>query len=111
MRRLTRRSQGHVLRRRGDLDRHAEVAQCVEAGGQAFEHSFDAARARFPRGLVALVNDTLYAVGDEDIFQFDVTSGGWIHLILGVVVAVAGVTLLQAATWARVVAADCRRFP
>ena len=69
MRCLTRRSQGHVLRRRGDLDRHAEVAQCVEAGGQAFEHSFDAARARFPRGLVALVNDTLYAVGDEDIFR------------------------------------------
>ena len=56
------------------------------------------------QGLVALVNDTFYVVGEEYLFQFDVTSWGWIHLILGIVVAVAGFSLLQGATWARTVA-------
>lgn len=56
------------------------------------------------QGLVALVNDTFYVVGEEYLFKFDVSSWGWIHLILGIVVAVAGFALLQGATWARVVA-------
>ncbi|MGA8044833.1 MAG: hypothetical protein WCA30_01065 [Dermatophilaceae bacterium] len=56
------------------------------------------------QGLVALFNDTFYVVGEEYLFQFDVTTWGWIHLLLGIVVAVAGFSLLQGATWARVVA-------
>lgn len=55
-------------------------------------------------GLVALFNDTFYAVTEQYVFQFDVTSWGWIHLILGIVVALGGVALLQGAMWARVVA-------
>ncbi len=56
------------------------------------------------QGLVALANDNFYVVGSEYIFELDVTSWGWIHLILGLVVAGAGVALFQGATWARVVA-------
>jgi hypothetical protein len=56
------------------------------------------------QGIVALVNDTFYVVGQEYLFQFDVTAWGWIHLLLGIVVGVAGFFLLQGATWARVVA-------
>lgn len=56
------------------------------------------------QGLVALFNDTFYVVGEEYLFEFDVTAWGWIHLLLGIVVAVAGFSLLQGATWARVVA-------
>jgi hypothetical protein len=56
------------------------------------------------QGIVALFNDTFYVVGEEYLFQFDVTAWGWIHLLLGIVVAVAGFFLLQGATWARVVA-------
>jgi hypothetical protein len=37
------------------------------------------------------------------MFQFDVTTWGWIQLILGIVVALAGVGLLAGRTWARVV--------
>jgi hypothetical protein len=55
------------------------------------------------QGLIALANDTFYVVGQEYIFQFDVTRWGWIHLILGVVVAVAGYFVLQAKGWARTV--------
>ena len=56
------------------------------------------------QGLVALVNDTFYVVGEEYLFEFDVTSWGWIHLIMGVIVALAGVGLFRGAVWARTVA-------
>lgn len=41
-------------------------------------------------GLVAVINDTFYVVGPEYIFQFDVTTWGWIHLIGGALVILAG---------------------
>jgi hypothetical protein len=37
------------------------------------------------------------------LFKFDVTTWGWIHLILGIIVALAGWGLLSGRTWARVV--------
>ena len=55
-------------------------------------------------GLVALFNDDFYVVGPEYIFQFDVTTWGWIHLGLGLLVAFAGVALFRGAVWARTVA-------
>ena len=56
------------------------------------------------QGLVALVNDSFYVVGAEYVFEFDVTTWGWIHLILGTVAALAGFALFQGAVWARTVA-------
>lgn len=56
------------------------------------------------QGLVALFNDEFVVIGQEYIFEFDLTTWGWIHLIAGVVVALAGIALMQGATWARVVA-------
>jgi hypothetical protein len=56
------------------------------------------------QGLVALFNDTFYVVGQEYIFKFDLTTWGWIHLILGTVAAVAGYFLLSGKVWARTVA-------
>ena len=55
------------------------------------------------QGLVALVNDTFYVAGEEYIFTFDLTTWGWIHLLLGVVIAVAGYFVLQGKVWARTV--------
>jgi len=54
-------------------------------------------------GIVALANDTFYVVGEEYIFQFDVTTWGWTHLLLGIVAALAGVFLFGGAVWARTV--------
>jgi hypothetical protein len=56
------------------------------------------------QGLVALVNDTFFVYGDEYVFKFDLTTWGWIHLIGGLVVGLAGVALFQGAVWARSVA-------
>ena len=54
-------------------------------------------------GIVALANDTFFVVGEEYIFQFDVTTWGWIHLILGIVILLAAVFLFTGAVWARTV--------
>lgn len=54
-------------------------------------------------GIVALFNDEWWVVGKEWAFQFDITTWGWIHLILGIVVFFAGIALFSGAVWARTV--------
>ena len=55
------------------------------------------------QGVVALFNDDFYVVGQKWIFEFDLTTWGWIHLVVGAVVAVAGVFVFQGVLWARLV--------
>ncbi len=52
-------------------------------------------------GLAGILEDELYVLTPEYVFQFDVTTWGWIHLILGIVVILAGAYLLSGAVWAR----------
>ena len=52
-------------------------------------------------GLVALANSEFYVVGSEYTFKFDVTTWGWIHLLVGIGVAVVGGFLYTGANWAR----------
>jgi hypothetical protein len=56
------------------------------------------------QGIVALANDQFYVKTPDYVFQFDLTTWGWVHLIAGVIVALAGVALFQGAVWARAVA-------
>jgi hypothetical protein len=55
-------------------------------------------------GLVAIFNDEFYVATEEYLLKFDQTTWGWVHLILGLVVAGAGVGLMSGRTWARAVA-------
>ncbi|MGI9613550.1 MAG: DUF7144 family membrane protein [Acidimicrobiales bacterium] len=57
----------------------------------------------FIQGLVALANDTFFVVGEEWIFEFDVTAWGWIHLILGIVLIASGVGIFSGNVLARTV--------
>ncbi len=54
-------------------------------------------------GLVALFNSDFFVVTQEYVFQFDATSWGWIHLILGFLTLAAGFGLFSGAVWARTV--------
>jgi hypothetical protein len=54
-------------------------------------------------GLDALFESESYVTTPNYLSGFDVTAWGWIHLIGGLVVAVAGFAVLSGATWARVV--------
>ena len=55
-------------------------------------------------GLVAVFNDEFFVVTRNYTFDLDVTAWGWIHLILGVVIFLAGVALFSRARWAGYVA-------
>jgi hypothetical protein len=56
------------------------------------------------QGLIAIFENEFYVATRNYLFQLDATSWGWIHLILGLLVAFAGWGLLSGRTWARVVA-------
>lgn len=58
---------------------------------------------QFFAGLIAIFENEFYVATRNYLFQFDATTWGWIHLILGVIVALAGWGLLSGRTWARVV--------
>ncbi len=54
-------------------------------------------------GLTALLNDKFYVATQGHLLVFDVTTWGWIHLFLGIVIICAGTALFSGKTWARVV--------
>jgi hypothetical protein len=54
-------------------------------------------------GLVGISTDEFYVATRSYLFQFDTTTWGWIHLVVGVVVGLAGLALLTGRIWARVV--------
>ena len=54
-------------------------------------------------GLAAIINDEFFVKTPNYAFEVDVTAWGWIHLLLGLLVAFAGYALFAAKTWARVI--------
>jgi hypothetical protein len=54
-------------------------------------------------GLVAIINDEFYVVTPEYVVQFDATTWGWIKLLWGIVMVLAGLGLFTGAVWARTV--------
>ncbi len=55
------------------------------------------------QGLAAIFKDQFFVVTPEYLYKVDVTTWGWIHLILGVIVFFAGFGLFSGAVWARTV--------
>ena len=54
-------------------------------------------------GVAALVHDDVYVATPRYIYSFDLTVWGWVHLLTGVVVGVAGFAVLKGQMWGRVV--------
>ena len=55
-------------------------------------------------GLIGIFENEFYVATRKYLFQFDATTWGWIHLLLGLLVAFAGWSLMSGRTWARVLA-------
>ncbi|MFE7747542.1 hypothetical protein [Streptomyces sp. NPDC057428] len=53
------------------------------------------------KGITGIATDDVYAVVDNYTFAFNVTSWGWIHLVLGVILVIVGIGILRGAAWAR----------
>ncbi|MDN5750087.1 MAG: hypothetical protein L0H64_16500 [Pseudonocardia sp.] len=54
-------------------------------------------------GLVALFQNEVYLATPRYVFAFDLTTWGWIHLLLGIAVMAAGFGVLSGRIWGRVV--------
>jgi hypothetical protein len=64
-----------------------------------------AGTAQFFTGLSAALGNVPYAfTTGNQLFDFSLTTWGWIHLLVGLVVGAAGAALLAGQPWARVVA-------
>jgi hypothetical protein len=54
-------------------------------------------------GLIAIFENEFYVATRNYLFELDATTWGWIHLLMGVIVGLAGMALLAGQTWGRVV--------
>lgn len=52
-------------------------------------------------GIAGIAENKFYVVRAGYVFEFDVTAWGWIHLLIGVLVGVAGVFVFSGQPWAR----------
>ena len=54
-------------------------------------------------GLVGIFEDEFYVVGDKWIFEFDATTWGWIHLLIGLLLILSGIGIFSGNVLARTV--------
>ncbi|MFD3564696.1 hypothetical protein ACFWVU_34305 [Streptomyces sp. NPDC058686] len=54
-------------------------------------------------GIAGLAKDDVYTRVGDYTYAFNLTTWGWIHLILGVIVTITGYGILQDSGWARAV--------
>ena len=54
-------------------------------------------------GFAAILKKDFYAVSPNYVFKLSSNGWGWIHLIMGIVIALAGLALMQGAVWARTI--------
>ncbi|MEU1038142.1 hypothetical protein ACFYP4_13970 [Streptomyces sp. NPDC005551] len=55
-------------------------------------------------GIAGIAKDDVYQRIGSYVYEFDLTTWGWIHLIIGILVAVTGYGVLKGMSWARGVA-------
>jgi len=58
---------------------------------------------QFFQGLAAIIKGGFYVVAPNNIYEFSTSGWGWIHLILGIVLAVTGFFILTGQVWARAI--------
>jgi hypothetical protein len=56
------------------------------------------------QGISALTNDKVVIVERDYLYKFNTTAWGWIHIVMGVLLAAVAFGLFWSATWARVTA-------
>jgi hypothetical protein len=56
---------------------------------------------QFFLGISAVAKDKIFIGTPNYVFKFDTTAWGWIHLVLGLIVAITGFFVFTAASWAR----------
>ncbi|HEX4521824.1 MAG TPA: hypothetical protein VH063_19780 [Gaiellaceae bacterium] len=57
--------------------------------------------ANFIEGLIAVIRGSYYVLTPSQVIVFDVKTWGWIMILWGIIVALAGLALLAGQGWAR----------
>ncbi len=57
--------------------------------------------ANFIEGLIAVIRGQYYVLTSSQVIVFDVKTWGWIMILWGIIVTLAGLGLLSGAGWAR----------
>jgi hypothetical protein len=57
---------------------------------------------QFLEGVAAAAKDDVFVTTRNYVFEFDLTTWGWIHLVFGIVVAIIGGAILAGQKWALV---------
>jgi hypothetical protein len=55
-------------------------------------------------GLAAIFKEQFFVVTEQSLLVFNFTTWGWVSLILGIILFMAGLELMRGAAWARLVA-------
>ncbi|WP_327147265.1 DUF7144 family membrane protein [Nocardia sp. NBC_01329] len=55
-------------------------------------------------GIAAVAEDELFVVGVDYVYEFDITTWGWIHIVLGALLIVSALGLMTGTSWGRGVA-------
>ncbi|MFF7177494.1 hypothetical protein [Streptomyces sp. NPDC008121] len=53
------------------------------------------------QGIAGIAKDRLFGVPQHYEYRFDLTSWGWIHLVIGVALVIVGVAMLRSVSWGR----------
>lgn len=53
------------------------------------------------KGIAGIASNDVYARINDYVFKFNVTAWGWIHVVLGILLAVVGWGILKGSGWAR----------
>ncbi|MEV8021719.1 hypothetical protein AB0O76_36400 [Streptomyces sp. NPDC086554] len=52
-------------------------------------------------GIAAVAKDDVYARIGDYVYKFNLTTWGWIHIVLGILVAIVGYGILKGTSWGR----------
>ncbi|GAB2668484.1 DUF7144 family membrane protein [Nocardia goodfellowii] len=56
------------------------------------------------QGISAVAEDNVFVVGPEYAYKFDLTTWGWIHVVVGILLLVCSFGLATGTTWGKVAA-------
>lgn len=56
------------------------------------------------QGIAALAEDEVFVAGPEYVYELDLTSWGWVHIVFGILLVLTSLALMTGATWAKIVA-------
>lgn len=57
---------------------------------------------QFFQGIAAVMRDQVFIIGPNYTYQFDLTTWGWTHIIIGIILALAGLAIFSGKLWGRI---------